>query len=242
MLIEILSKCGSITQDACLLCLEQIINMKDLQTRKSTTYEIINNDQIFNKLISSFLTFISNKTNLSVITNGGTVVISNGYIISNSENASAINNNSGAKLYFTGGTINASGLRQAIYNDGGTVYISGTAYLTASATERATLQNLSNGTVYITGGTIVSVKQQAVKNDGTMTIGVKDGSIDTTTPVLQGKTYGITTTGTLNFYDGVIKGQTNPVSGTITEIEDNATQLTTTEQINGYTYKRLFLT
>ena len=38
--------------------------MKDLQTRKSTTYEIINNEQIFNKLISSFLTFISNKTNL----------------------------------------------------------------------------------------------------------------------------------------------------------------------------------
>lgn len=64
MLIEILSKCGNITQDACLLCLEQIINMKDLQTRKSTTYEIINNEQIFNKLISSFLTFISNKTNL----------------------------------------------------------------------------------------------------------------------------------------------------------------------------------
>lgn len=64
MLIEILEKCGDITQDACLLCLEQIINMKDLQTRKSTTYEIINNDQIFNKLISSFLTFISKKTNI----------------------------------------------------------------------------------------------------------------------------------------------------------------------------------
>ena len=64
MLIDILNKCGEITQNACLLCLDLIINMKDLQTRKSSTIEIINNDNIFNNLISSLLSFISKNTNI----------------------------------------------------------------------------------------------------------------------------------------------------------------------------------
>ena len=64
MLIDILNKCGEITQNACLLCLDLIINMKDLQTRKSSTVEIINNDDIFNNLISSLLNFISKNTNI----------------------------------------------------------------------------------------------------------------------------------------------------------------------------------
>ena len=64
MLIDILNKCGEVTQNACLLCLDLIINMKDLQTRKSSTIEIINNDNIFNNLISSLLTFISKNTNI----------------------------------------------------------------------------------------------------------------------------------------------------------------------------------
>jgi len=64
ILIDILNKCGEVTQNACLLCLDLIINMKDLQTRKSSTIEIINNDNIFNNLISSLLTFISKNTNI----------------------------------------------------------------------------------------------------------------------------------------------------------------------------------
>ena len=64
MLIEILNNCSEVTQNACLLCLDLIINMKDLDTRKSSTEEIINNDNIFNKLISSLLNFISKNTNI----------------------------------------------------------------------------------------------------------------------------------------------------------------------------------
>ena len=64
MLIEILNKCEDITQNACLLCLDLIINMRDIETRKSLTEEIINNDDIFNKLISSLLNFISKNTNI----------------------------------------------------------------------------------------------------------------------------------------------------------------------------------
>ena len=64
LLIDILNKCTTVTQNACLLCLDLIINMKDLQTRKSRTIEIINNDNIFNNLISSLLNFISKNTNI----------------------------------------------------------------------------------------------------------------------------------------------------------------------------------
>ena len=64
MLIEILNNCNEVTQYACLLCLDLIINMKDLKTRKSSTIEIVNNDNIFNKLISSLLNFIGKNTNI----------------------------------------------------------------------------------------------------------------------------------------------------------------------------------
>ena len=64
MLIEILKKAKDVIKYACLLCLDLIINMKDLQTRKSSTVEIINNDKIFNELISSLLNFISKNTNI----------------------------------------------------------------------------------------------------------------------------------------------------------------------------------
>ena len=64
MLIEILNNCNEVTQYACLLCLDLIINMKDLKSRKSSTIEIVNNDNIFNKLISSLLNFIGKNTNI----------------------------------------------------------------------------------------------------------------------------------------------------------------------------------
>ena len=64
MLIEILNKCENITQNACLLCLDLIINMKDIHSRQSPTTDIINEDNIFNKLISTLMTFISKNINL----------------------------------------------------------------------------------------------------------------------------------------------------------------------------------
>ena len=64
LLINILNKCGDITKNACLLCLDLIINIKDLQTRISRTVDIINNNDIFNNLIGSLLNFISQNTNI----------------------------------------------------------------------------------------------------------------------------------------------------------------------------------
>lgn len=176
----------------------------------------------------------------NVIKNNGTLKINNGTIISNTTQG-AINNNKNATLIMTGGSIYTSGTRQAIYNDGGNLQISGTAYLSSTTTQRATVQNLNNGSILITGGTIVSPNFNAIENTAKLTIGIKDGNINSTSPVIIGKNYGINTTSTFKFYDGIIKGIQKTINGTVNEIEDNSTQIDSTETIDGYLYKTTYL-
>lgn len=144
---------------------------------------------------------------------GGTVNITGGELNCNSK-AAVINAN--------GGTLNVSGGRligsnttkgQAIYNNGATTTISGTAYLennSQSGTKngRAALTN-NAGQVYILSGTIISKNNAAVKNSDLMTIGDNTDEIDTTSPVLQGNTYGLETVSgkTVYMYDGIFKGK-----------------------------------
>ena len=217
----------------------------------------------------------------AVLTNYGTTKIISGTISTSSTAVSAINNKPGGNLIITGGNIISTGKKQALHNDGGTVEITGTAYLSSVAPERPGVTNLNNatmtisggtiestkqqavvneglltisgnptlnststtvaaftnsGTATITGGTIVSKSQDAVSNSGTLTIGTKDGTIDTTTPTMQGATYGITNTSTFNFYDGIIKGITDTIQGTISDIEDNSEQIDSQEVIGDTTY------
>ena len=174
--------------------------------------------------------------NQPVINNKGTTTITNGTIKSNQNNYAAIDNKQNAKLYVTGGTIEATGERQAIYNERGYVEISGNPHLSSQAPERSTVQNIAASTMVIKGGTIISYTQQAVNNLGTMTIGTKDGTINTDLPNMQGNTYGIINEGTLKFYDGIAKGITGSITGTISEIEDNSHRTTSTEVISGTTY------
>lgn len=151
---------------------------------------------------------LSNSGNNPVITNDGVLKIYNGIITSNA-NQGAINNN--ATLNMTGGRIVATGARQAIYN-AGTVNISGSAYLSAVTTERAPLQNLATGTINITGGTVVSTGFHAIDNLGTLTVGIKDGNVSNSSPLIKGETYGVNSTPNFSFYDGIIEGKTNAVN------------------------------
>ncbi len=193
---------------------------------------------------------ISSNKDAAIIENNGTVKIQNGTITSNVDTG-AINNNGTGKLIITGGNIIATGSRQAVYNlAGGVVEISG-GYLssktsgkpTNSNMDRATLQNLLGGIMKITGGTIVGVNQQAISNEGTLTLGVEDGTISATSPIIQGKTIGIKTDGTFNFYDGVIKGtSTDVIDGTITDQEDDGILTDGTEVIDGTTYNTKYFT
>ena len=101
----------------------------------------------------------------------------------------SIDNNGGGKLNITNGTIKAT-------NGYGII---------------------NYGIATITGGSITSTIAQAINNFGTLTLGVNDINVSKTVPSIVGKTYGVKNTGTFNFYDGVIEGETEAISGTVTK-------------------------
>ena len=189
-----------------------------------------------------------NNGNKPVITNNGTVTISNGTVESDVEFAT-IDNNAGAKLILNGGRIVSTGTRSAIYNVGGTVEISGNTYLISTASgspngtqlERGTINNIKNGIVKITSGTIIGVNQQAISNEATLIIGTNDGSVSTESPTIIGKTYGIRNVSTFKLYDGIIKGEQGAVDGAITETEENYELKNSEEVIDDVNYKTGYL-
>ena len=186
---------------------------------------------------------LRNNGNTNVIVNNGTIKITNGIISSNAATNGAINNNSTGKITISGGSIVATGGRQALYNDKGTAEITGTAYLSSAATERAAVQNQASGTLKITGGTIVSTGSNAVDNRGNMTIGVEDGNIDESTPVMQGVKYGITATANYNFYNGTAKGKITGIDNDsyVVGKEEGYNIGTSEEIIGGELYRTAFL-
>ena len=82
-----------------------------------------------------------------------------------------------------------------------------------------------------------------VSNKGILTLGEKqDGNISNTSPIVIGKAnYGLKTSGTFNFYDGIIKGISDAISGSIADQEPNTQIINGTETIDGQTYKTVHL-
>jgi hypothetical protein len=184
---------------------------------------------------------------MPVIENFGKITVINGTITS-SLRAGVLNNNGTGEMHIgNDARIVATGVRQAIYNKGGILEISGNAYLSATSDERAAVQNLENGSLTITGGTIISSSQEAVKvESGTLVIGVEDGTATRNTPILQGATYGLNTSVDVTMYDGVLRGKNNAINNTarITTTEAGATAVginpTATEVVDGVTYKIIY--
>ena len=184
---------------------------------------------------------------MPVIENFGKITIINGTITSTLR-AGVLNNNSTGEMHIgNDARIVATGSRQAVYNNGGRLEISGNAYLSAVSNERAAVQNLNNGQLVITGGTIISTKQEAVKvESGTLTIGVEDGVVDSSAPILQGATYGVNTSVDISMFDGKLRGKTAAINNTsrITATEDGATAVgidaVATEVVGGETYKVVY--
>lgn len=231
--------------------LQEAVNAvpNNVQTTITLTRNVDSNQKAtINKnqnIILDLGTYTINHTgNDTVVENKGTCLMVSGTIKTNG-NAGAINNNTGADFTISGGSIIATGERQAIYNFGN-VLITGDAYLSSRASglsqqqyttlKRATVQNLPGATTTITGGVVVSEEQQAISNDGTLIMGTKDGNINSSSPVIIGKTIGIDNLGTYNFYDGIVKGITGTISGNVSDIEDNSHRVTSTEVIDGTTY------
>ena len=193
----------------------------------------------------------------STIKNSGTLELRNGTISGAKSEKATVENTGTLKIYDV--TIENTLDRQALYNNGGTATIYDGAYLTSVATARSTLHNLNNGTAIVLGGTIVSNNLYGIYNEkGNLTIGEKDGSVDSTKPIIQGKTYGIVANYTYKFYDGIIKGETAPLGTTsntgntptvstdtnktkVSEKEDDTNYLTGTETIESTTYNTITL-
>ena len=186
---------------------------------------------------------LSNKGNTAVITNDGTISISNGTILSSAASNGAINNNSKGTITISGGSVIVTGGRQALYNNKGTATITGTAHLESSATARSAVQNVSSGKLYIESGTIISTGTSAVTNAGTLLVGVKDGVVSTTTPLIQGVDMAITSSTTYKVYDGIFKGINNSFNDEtkIIEFEPGYGLFPSTEIIDGVTYEVNYL-
>ena len=178
-----------------------------------------------------------------VIKNSGKLTIVNGTVTSSLAEG-VINNLSGAELYIQNGArIVATGQKQAIYNNGGRLVISGNAYLsTGSSSQRATVHNLNNGSVLITGGTIVASKQEGVKNEsGTLVIGIPGDGIFTSAPIIRGATYGVNAIAPIEFYDGTLQGKTAAINNeAMITAEEGATKVNGTTVISGVTYQTLY--
>ena len=105
---------------------------------------------------------------------------------------------------------------------------------------------VSQGTFNFTGGKIESSEGYGLyvaANDGvTVNIGTKNEAADITNPEFIGKTYGVYIhSGTVNLYDGILKGQTGGYYGNISSIEDGYLIASGTETINEAVYNTNYL-
>lgn len=194
-------------------------------------------------------------TRPSVIENLGTLKIMNGTMTTNSRQP-AINTGTG-DLIIEDVTITHTGtsgqnVKQAISLHSGTLTITGNSALSANNSgtyggyNRGVIQVIA-GTARILGGTITSATGPGIVNQAsaTLILGQKDGTAGNTIPIIQGKTYGVMTSGsgsTFNFYDGIVKGVTGSISGTIADYENGASKVDTTEVINPNTYQVTYFT
>lgn len=160
----------------------------------------------------------------------GTATITDGMLTS--KDASTIYHNSTTDLLIQGGTITETGemertvmntssgeiivsnatisteLGRGISNDGtGTITVN-SGNITTQATNQPAVWNDVDGAIVILGGTLSS-NANAVYNNGTgsITIGVDDGNVSTTSPdITSPNNYYTVYSDTLNYYDGILRG------------------------------------
>ena len=88
-----------------------------------------------------------------------------------------------------------------------------TVTITGGTLEAGTSNAINNeATCNIFGGSIISKEKLGIWNNNVVTIGNKSVQINTTSPSIQGKTYGVYSTGSgaiVNFDNGILKSGTN---------------------------------
>lgn len=219
-----------------------------LNTNKNVILDL-NGYQLYNNGSKKAHALDNNDLRPSVIENLGTLKIMNGTITTNSSQA-AINTGTGSVIIedvtITHTGTSGKNTKQAVYVYSGTVLIKGNTVISANNSgayggyDRGAVQN-AGGKVIITGGTITSTVGPAIVNQANATtiLGIEDGTIGNTTPAIQGKTYGVKTSGAnsaFNFFDGIVKGQTDSISGSVAGTESGATRVDTTDGTYSITY------
>ena len=234
--------------------IKMIANVSDLKSTITTKADTNKTKNLVLNLNNHTISYTNTKDPALEVY--ATMEIMNGTFTSSAQ-AGAVNVESGGHLIVNSGTISNTYNRQAVYNNGGTVEIGGTATLTGNTNGayngigRGAITNVS-GSLTITGGTLINTDGSAlVVNDGTVTIGTEDGTIDVTSPVFQGYTsngnvsaYGLEIkAGTVNVYDGIFKGKADGINIPNSVNHPNNTLFDTddTEVIGGNTYKVAYL-
>lgn len=168
---------------------------------------------------------LNSSSNLyGIAVNTGTLLIKNGnYNVTSMEFYGDILTSSSGTLTIEDSTINETGNIHPLVN------ISGNSNLivnnsTLSAASHNAIKLMGTGTANITSGTVTSSSTYAIYIEGasTLNVGTLGGIPSTDNPVIYGKTYGIyknNNSANIYFYDGVIKGETGPISGSITDYE-----------------------
>ena len=150
----------------------------------------------------------------------GTATIKGGNVASDSY---GIYNENVGKIILSGGTVTTSRGTYGILNSGnGSIEMTGG---TINANTYSGICNSNAGTVIVTNGTINSTISNGLENlkSGTITIGEKDGTVKETLMISAGDKgiYNKEINGTVYYYDGIIKGENEAISGVINAIEDN---------------------
>ena len=204
------------------------------------TINISGNDTLINNTCSYGEAIYINRSTVNI--NGGTIKGS----------TKAIELYTGT-LNVNGGSItNTSTSYPAIDSD---IYWNGTGYINIRGGEIISDNNtafkISSGDNYvnITGGLIKGkiYGVQSSSYDTILTIGSNDGVIDPDLPdrkpIIMGDTYGLyKSSGTVNFYDGIIKGKNSSVYyGTFDDVPDGTQLIKDTETIDDQTYYVAYL-
>ena len=188
--------------------------------------------------------YFQSKEKEVIYNNSNSVTINNGELTANEK--MCINDYSGI-ITINGGKIKSDtsyGIQAVGYNNKQT-----TINVTSGEVQGAShgiISTNTNNTVNISGGNIKGLGGSGIYSNGTnnitagriegetygvysyganttTTIGNDDGTIDIDSPVLKGELYGLNSyEGTLNFYDGIIKGITGRHLGNISNIAEHA--------------------
>ena len=135
------------------------------------------------------------------------LLIQGGTITETGEMERTVMNTSSGEIIVSNATISTE-LGRGISNDGtGTITVN-SGNITTQATNQPAVWNDVDGAIVILGGTLSS-NANAVYNNGTgsITIGVDDGNVSTTSPdITSPNNYYTVYSDTLNYYDGILRG------------------------------------